>query len=47
VPIHAPLDRAVAGDRERPAGWRCAHLGDGGQCDRRHSDKFFEDYLLD
>jgi hypothetical protein len=34
-------------DRERPAGWRCAHLGDGGQCDRRHSDKFFEDYLFD
>jgi hypothetical protein len=34
-------------DRDHPPGWRCVHLGDGGQCDRRHSDKFFEYYLFD
>jgi hypothetical protein len=34
-------------EREHPPGWRCVDLGEVGQCDRRHSDKFFEYYLFD
>jgi hypothetical protein len=30
-----------------PPHWKCVDLGDGGQCDRRHSPAFFEYYALD
>jgi hypothetical protein len=33
--------------RKHPSGWKCVDLGDGGQCDKRHSDAFFEYYVFD
>jgi hypothetical protein len=33
--------------RQHPKGWTCVDLGEGGQCDKRHSPAYFEYYVFD